>query len=77
MDEIIKTDSKDHLFALLAERSEALMDMYALPYDLNEMKLVDCYLGLINARDSKSRFVSFSKAEFEKFIGVKEFVLMY
>ena len=56
----------------LVQKSVPLLMMRNDPFSFGELKILDTYLARINSRDFKSRRVTFTKAEYEKLIGVSD-----
>ncbi len=55
----------------IIEKSRNVVAMQCLSLSENELKIFDTYLSRINPRDKKSRYVTFSKSEYEKLLGVE------
>ena len=56
----------------LVQKSIPLLLMRNDPFTLGELKVLDTYLGRINSHDIKNRRVTFTKAEYEKLMGISE-----
>lgn len=55
----------------IVEKSRPLLLMREVPFALGELKVLDTYLSRINARDSESTTVRFSKEEYEDLMGIE------
>jgi len=56
----------------LVQKTIPLLLMRKDPFTLGELKVLDAYLGRINSHDIKNRRVVFTKAEYEKLMGISE-----
>ena len=56
----------------IVEKSKALVWAKFKDYSLGQLKVLDTYLSRINARDTDSDFVSFTKQEYAELIGLKD-----
>lgn len=56
----------------LVQKSEPLLLMRTVPFDLGELKILDTYLSRINSHDSNNRTVTFTKAEYEQLMGLEK-----
>jgi len=56
----------------LVQKSLPVLMMKNDPFSLGELRILDTYLARINSHDFKSRRVTFSKAEYEKLIGISD-----
>lgn len=56
----------------LVQKSEPLLLMRTVPFDLGELKILDTYLSRINSHDEKCRTVTFTKAEYEQLLGLTD-----
>ncbi|MCL2400669.1 MAG: replication initiation protein [Defluviitaleaceae bacterium] len=56
----------------LVQKSVPILMMGNDPFSIGELKILDTYLALINSHDFKSRRVTFTKAEYEKLMGLSD-----
>ena len=56
----------------LVQKSEPLLLMRTVPFELGELKILDTYLSRINSHDEKCRTVTFTKAEYEQLMGLTD-----
>lgn len=54
----------------LVQKTEPLLLMRTVPFNLGELKILDTYLSRINSHDPNCRTVSFTKKEYEKLMGL-------
>ena len=56
----------------LVQKSEPLLLMRTVPFELGELKILDTYLSRINSHDEKNSTVTFTKAEYEELMGLEK-----
>lgn len=56
----------------LVQKSEPLLLMRTVPFELGELKILDTYLARINSNDEKCRTVTFTKTEYEQLLGLTD-----
>lgn len=56
----------------IVQKSEPLLLMRTVPFELGELKILDTYLARINSHDEKGNTVVFTKAEYEQLMGLQE-----
>jgi len=56
----------------LVQKSLPILMMRNDPFTIGELKVLDTYLARINSHDFKSRRVTFTKAEYEKLMGISD-----
>lgn len=56
----------------LVQKSEPLLLMRTVPFNLGELKILDTYLSRINSHDEKCCTVTFTKSEYEKLMGIEK-----
>ncbi len=56
----------------MVQKSEPLLLMRTVPFELGELKILDTYLSRINSRDEKCRTVTFTKSEYEQLMGLSD-----
>lgn len=56
----------------LVQKSEPLLLMKTVPFDLGELKILDTYLSRINSHDPNNHTVTFTKAEYEQLMGLEK-----
>jgi plasmid replication initiation protein len=54
----------------LVQKSEPLLLMRTVPFELGELKILDTYLARINSHYENCRTVTFTKAEYEQLMGI-------
>lgn len=54
----------------LVQKSEPLLLMRSVPFNLGELKILDTYLSRINSHDEKCRTVTFTKSEYEQLMEI-------
>lgn len=54
----------------LVQKSEPLLLMRSVPFELGELKILDTYLSRINSHDDSCRTVTFTKTEYEQLMGL-------
>lgn len=52
------------------QKSDPLVLMRSVPFNLGELKILDTYISRINAADDTKRTVIFTKSEYEKLMGL-------
>lgn len=67
--EVLKGNLKD---TYLVQKSEPLLLMRTVPFELGELKILDTYLARINSHDENCRTVTFTKAEYEQLMGLEK-----
>ncbi len=56
----------------IVQKSEPLLLMRTVPFELGELKILDTYLSRINSHDEECKTVTFTKAEYEKLMGMTQ-----
>lgn len=56
----------------LVQKSEPLLLMRTVPFELGELKILDTYLARINSHNENNRAVTFTKAEYEQLMGLSD-----
>ena len=54
----------------LVQKSEPLLLMRTVPFELGELKILDTYLARINSHYENCRTITFTKAEYEQLMGI-------
>lgn len=66
MDKIKKLSGVDNL---VVQKSRPLLSLWQSDFSLQELKILDVYLGRINSHDKEHRSVVFRKGELENIFG--------
>jgi hypothetical protein len=56
----------------IVQKSEPLLLMKTVPFELGELKILDTYLSRINSHDPTNRTVTFTKSEYEQLMGFEK-----
>lgn len=67
-----KQKSKELDIESYVNKSRPLILMQSVPFTLAELKILDIYLSRIDPADSNSREVTYTKADYERIIGIKK-----